>query len=231
MAARSDTLRLDPHVHTDASYDGSGSIEAVLSRAEDAALDAVAITDHDSTIAAREACELADDYAVTVVPGVEITTDSGHLLALGVRERPAVGTAFTDAVAWVRDRDGLAIVPHPFQVTRHGVRKRELTDCDGLEVFNAWAMTGIQNRRARAYAAAHGYPQVGASDAHDPRMVGRGYTEIVAPAVAGDDLTADDVLDAFRTGRTRAAGQQTPTRKYVGKYTRAVGRQVLERVR
>jgi predicted metal-dependent phosphoesterase TrpH len=230
MAGAPDPLLFDPHVHTEASYDASGSVEAVLSRAESVGLDAVAITDHDTTVGAREACRVADEYDVTVVPGVEVTTDSGHLLALGVRDRPAVNTPFADTVEWVRDSGGVAIVPHPFQVTRHGVRKRDLADCDGLEVFNAWAMTGIQNRRARAYADARGYPQVGASDAHDPRMVGRGHTEVHA-GVDSDHLTPATVLDAFREGETCAVGRQTPTRKYVGKYTKAVGLQVLQHVR
>lgn len=224
------TIRVDPHVHTSASYDASGSIRETLSQAHNSDLDAVAITDHDTTVASREALELAGGYDITVVPGVEITTDGGHLLALGVLDHPPIGHPFPETVDWVRDRGGLAIVPHPFQVTRHGVRKRDLSECDGIEVFNAWAMTGIQNRRARAYASAYDHPPIGASDAHEPAMIGRGYTEIVSQEIRGEP-TADEVLDAFRSGPTRAVGQQITTRKYLGKYTKAMGRQVLERVR
>jgi predicted metal-dependent phosphoesterase TrpH len=117
----------------------------------------------------------------------------------------------------------VAVVPHPFQVSRHGVRRRELSDCDGVEVFNAWAMTGIQNRRAWAFARDHGYPRLGASDAHEPTMVARSYTEVTLPrGVSPSSFTRSDLLDAVRAGETRAAGTSTPTRRYLRKYVRSV---------
>lgn len=107
-------------------------------------------------------------------------------------------------------RGGLAIVPNPFQRTRHGVPARALADRDGVEVFNAWAMTGVQNRRAGAFARRRGYPGLGSSDAHHPEAVGTAYTEL---AVDGG-LT---VLDAIERGRCRAVAESTPTVDYVRK--------------
>ena len=53
-------------------------------------LDVIAITDHDETSASLEARDWAarHGYRVQVVPGVEVTTREGHLLALFVEERP-----------------------------------------------------------------------------------------------------------------------------------------------
>ena len=183
------TVRLDPHVHTDASHDAEGTVREVLAYGHNADVDAIAVTDHDTTVAAREALELQAAYDVTVVPGVEVSTAAGHVLALGVRKRPRVGRPLVDTVARIRRRGGLAVIPHPFQVSRHGVRKAAIDDCDGIEVFNAWAMTGIQNRRADAFATRHGYPKLAGSDAHDPGTVGSAYTEVsvgtASPSVVG----------------------------------------------
>jgi predicted metal-dependent phosphoesterase TrpH len=217
------TLRLDPHVHTGASHDAEGTVHEVLAYAHNRGVDAVAITDHDTTVGARRALEVQHQYDVTVVPGVEVTTADGHLLGLGVRDRPGVGDSLADTVAWLRERGGVAVVPHPFQVSRHGVRKADLEDCDGLEVFNAWAMTGVQNRRADAYATRHRYPKLGGSDAHEPAAVGRAYSKV---RVESDPPAVDGILDAIRAGRTRAVGRTTSTRRYVRKYTRAVGRRL-----
>ncbi len=217
------TLRFDPHVHTEASRDADGTVHEVLAYAHNRDLDAVAITDHDTTVGARRALAVADHYDVTVVPGVEVSTADGHLLGLGVRDRPAVGRPLSETVAWLRDRGGVAVIPHPFQVSRHGVRKADIDDCDGIEVFNAWAMTGVQNRRARAYATRHRYSRLGGSDAHDPAAVGRAYTTV---RVADATPTADAILEAVAAGRTRAVGETTSTRRYVRKFTRAVGRRL-----
>lgn len=214
------TVRFDPHVHTDASHDATGSVEEVLDRCEEAALDAVAITDHDTAVAARRALEVADRYDVVVVPGVEISTAAGHLLALGVEREPPAGRPFAATVEWVRERGGLAIVPHPFQRTRHGVPERAIRDCDGIETRNAWAVTGVRNRRAAAFARREGYPALGASDAHWPATVATAHTAVSVEGVA----TADRVLGAIADGRCRPAGRTASNGAYLRKTAENVRR-------
>jgi predicted metal-dependent phosphoesterase TrpH len=226
------TVRFDPHVHTEASYDADGSPEAVLEAAESAGLDALAITDHDTTAGAERATAVADEYDVLVVPGVELSTEAGHLLGLGVTTRPPVGTAFADAVRWVRRRGGLAVVPHPFQVSRHGVRERDLSDCDGVESFNPWAVTGIQNARATAFAERHDYPRLGGSDAHRPATVGTAYTDVTveAPVRSEEGVSVDGLLTAIEAGRTEPGGSRTSLGAYLGKYTGSLRRHTVGRL-
>jgi predicted metal-dependent phosphoesterase TrpH len=207
------TVRFDPHVHTAASYDSAAPVGAVLRAARRAGLDAVAITDHDTMAGARAAVRAARE--LTVVPGVEVSTADGHLLALGVESRPGPGRPFEETVAAVRERGGVAVVPHPFQRSRHGVSRRALTDCDGIEAYNAMAMTGLRNRRAQAFARAEGYPMVGGSDAHRPASVGRAYTAVDLPE--GESPTADALLASIRAGRTDFAGDRTPTGRVLRK--------------
>jgi|APHM01.1.fsa_nt_gi Predicted metal-dependent phosphoesterases (PHP family) len=197
------TLRFDPHVHTAASHDARGSVADVLRQADERGLAAIGITDHDTVDGAQRALDIQHRYDVLVVPGVEISTADGHLLGLGISEHPPVGQSLVATVEWVRDRGGIAVVPHPFQRSRHGVGKSLLADCDGVEVFNAWAVTGIQNRRAAAFANRVGQPGLGASDAHRPETVGTAATEL---RIDGP-LTVQRVLDAVVAGRCRAVGR------------------------
>jgi predicted metal-dependent phosphoesterase TrpH len=221
-------LRIDVHVHTAASHDADAPVEAVLAAARDAGLDGVVVTDHDATWGARRAVELAPEYGLLALRGVEVTTGQGHLLALGVPSRPQPGQSFADAIAAVRRRGGVAVVPHPFQVSRHSVRKQVLRQCrpDGIEVLNAHAVTNYRNRRATRFARRHGYPELAGSDAHSPQTVGRAYTAVAVDSDA-DDPTAvdpDRVLSAIRAGTTAARGYRAPVRRYLGKLTESVRR-------
>ncbi|WP_248896060.1 CehA/McbA family metallohydrolase [Haloplanus halobius] len=204
------TIRIDPHVHSDASYDGHDPVELLLEQAAEIGLDGVVITDHDVIHESVRAAELAPEYGLLGIPGVEVSTAVGHLLAIGVREMPPRRAPLDATVEWVRDHGGLAVVPHPFQRSRHGVPRRHLADCDAIEVFNSWLFTGFRNRRARRFAAEHDYPALAASDAHSVPHVGRAYTELVMPDADRSALDGEAVLDAVRSGATRMRGRRQP---------------------
>ncbi|WP_436925453.1 CehA/McbA family metallohydrolase [Halosimplex amylolyticum] len=213
------TITLDAHVHTDASHDCSAPPERVVSAAVDAGLDAIAVTDHDAVDGARRAVSAAEGVDLLVVPGVEVSTADGHLLALGVDEAPDPGLPVSTTTEWVREAGGLAVVPHPFQVSRHGVRAAALADCDAVETLNAVAVTGAQNRRAHRFATAEGYPSVGGSDAHVPDLIGRAFTSVELPeGVDWTTMTVADVVDGVRAGDVTARGTVTTPVEFVRTY-------------
>ena len=204
------TLQLDFHVHSEGSYDGHEPVDLILEHAADIGLDGIVITDHDVIHESKRAADIAADYGLIGIPGVEVSTAHGHLLAIGVDVMPPRRAPYDETVAWIRDHGGVAIVPHPFQRTRHGVRKKNIPDVDAIETFNAWLFTGYKNQRARRYAEAYGYPTVAASDAHTLPYVGRAYTEITIPEVDREAVTRGDVLTAIRNGSTAVQGRRAP---------------------
>ena len=64
----------DLHVHTNYS-DGLLSPEAVVEKARQAGLSALAITDHDCVDGIPPALEAGKKLGIKVIPGVEFTTD------------------------------------------------------------------------------------------------------------------------------------------------------------
>ena len=120
------TVSIDPHVHSEGSYDGHEPVELILEHAAEIGLDAVVITDHDVIRESKRAAEIAPEYGLIGIPGVEVSTAHGHLLAIGVGRMPPRGRPYAETVRWIRDRGGVAIVPHPFQRSRHGVRQRNI---------------------------------------------------------------------------------------------------------
>ncbi|MEY7849164.1 PHP-associated domain-containing protein [Natrarchaeobius sp. A-rgal3] len=215
---------IDFHVHSDDSYDGREPIELVLEHAADIDLDGVVITDHDEIGESLRAASLAPEYGLIGIPGVEVSTRHGHLLAIGVETRPDPGLPFDETVATVRELGGIAIVPHPFQRSRHGVRKRHITDADAIETYNSMLFTGYRNRRARTFARRRGYPEIGASDAHYLPNVGKAYTEILVTPENGRaskaEIDGDDLVEAILEGRTQIRGKRTPVHKSSVQYAK-----------
>jgi predicted metal-dependent phosphoesterase TrpH len=219
------TVRVDPHVHSAASYDGRDPPELLLEQAADVGLDAVVLTDHDRIEASLRAADLAAGYGLIGIPGAEISTAHGHLLGIGIEELPDPGRPMDETVATVRDLGGVAVVPHPFQRTRHGARRRVLdaVEVDGIETYNAWLFTGYRNLRARAFAHRNGLSSLAGSDAHSVTTVGRAFTELEFDR-GRSRIRAEDVVEAIRNGTTEVHGRRAPIHRCAGHYAKGAGR-------
>jgi predicted metal-dependent phosphoesterase TrpH len=200
--------RADLQLHSDLG-DGLASPEAILDAAERAGLDVIALTDHDDI---RGAFLLRDIAArrsspVEVIPGVEVTTRSGHLLALWVEEEIQMFAALADTVSLIHRGGGVAIVPHPlsyltFSVGEGALRALAaapdpLVHVDGIETRNPSYAGRVRaarsvwlNEKVLHVAA------TGSSDAHHANLVGTAWTEF-----AGDDGAALRRAIADRTTR------------------------------
>ena len=69
---------VDLHVHSDAS-DGTFTPSQVVELAKNAGLDAIALTDHDTTAGVDEALEAAHHLNIEVIPGIEVSSSFGTL--------------------------------------------------------------------------------------------------------------------------------------------------------
>lgn len=204
-------LSVELHTHSDRSYDGRDPIDMLLSQAEAVGLDAVAVTDHDRIGASLEASEMAPEYGLIGIPGAEITSAAGHVLGLGIEECVSSGLSFTETIERIHDRGGLAVVPHPFQGSRHGVAPNvsheQLARADAIEVYNSRLLTGRSNRKAERFASYRELPMTAGSDAHIAEMVGQAITH-----VGSEERTVDGILQAIADGETTVVGERTPWR-------------------
>ena len=204
-------LAAELHCHSSLSYDGRDAVDLLLEQAEAVGLDALAVTDHDEIDASLEAAERAPEYGLVGIPGMEVSSAAGHVLALGVEEAVPPGRPFVETLSHIRDLGGIAVVPHPYQESRSGVlaaiSEEALTAADAIEVYNSRLLTGRANRQAERFARRHGLPMTAGSDAHISEMVGQAVTRIDAA-----ERTVEAILDAIRQGRTTVEGKRTPWR-------------------
>jgi predicted metal-dependent phosphoesterase TrpH len=203
----------DLHLHTIYSYDGTASLSAVLSRAKQVGLDVIAITDHDEIKGALKAMEIAPNYGVEVIPGIEITTADGDLLALFITEKVDAGLSLVETVLRVRKLGGVCIAPHPMaggmgmkslkaRTILKALRNPQVAETlIGIEVYNATALDRISNHYARILASRLEIAHVGNSDAHVVDAIGLGATEF-------EGSTATDLLAALKNKTTKVHKQK-----------------------
>jgi len=202
-------LSVELHAHSELSYDGRDPVEMLLEQAQAVGIDALAVTDHDEIDASMRAADLAPEYDLVGIPGMEVTSAAGHVLAIGVDSAVPAGLPFGETLSEIRDRGGIAIVPHPFQSSRSGVEpnvsREELASADAIEVYNSRLLTGRANRKAEKFARRNDLPMTAGSDAHIAEMVGQAVTRVDA-----EERTVQSILDAIRAGETSVEGKRTP---------------------
>ncbi len=205
-------LAAELHTHSAASHDGRDPVDLLLRQAAAVDLDAIAITDHDRMAGSREAQAIGPDYGLMVIPGIEISTAAGHVIGLGINERIPRGLSYGETLDRIREQSGIAIIPHPFQPSRHGVApnvtRDELAAADAIEVYNSRLLTGRANRKAEAFATSRSLPMTAGSDAHISEMVGQAVTFVDAEPSEG----IAGVLSAIAAGETIVDGKRTPWR-------------------
>jgi predicted metal-dependent phosphoesterase TrpH len=146
------------------------------------------------------------------VPGVEVTTRDGHLLALFVEERPPALRSLQVTAEWVLARGGLCIAPHPFTRWTHSLNLGSLRPAieqgliAGIEVFNASLAGRASRPHAVRFAEQHGLAEVGASDAHMVSMVGLARSRFAGRAPA-DLRRAIEDRTVFAEGRFATPGE------------------------
>lgn len=197
-------FHIDLHCHSFFSGDGVSSPEALIAAARRRGLHGFALTDHNTCDGPRYLRDKGlireDGLPVDnflVIPGVEVTTDEGHLLCLGVDLPYMKGAPAAEVCKIVHGLGGLAIPPHPYDLFRAGIRESVLDtlEIDGLEVFNAATTFKRYNRMALTYAQARGLPMTAGSDAHHESAIGTAYT--VLPT---DDFSVRGLLDQIKKG-------------------------------
>jgi len=198
-------MKADLHIHTNLSYDGVSTPEQVLEMALERGMGCIAITDHNTV----EAYDLVKGNGrVIVIPGVEVSSAEGHILAYGISVDIPRDLPVKETIDLIHDAGGVAFAAHPYRWWS-GLGEANVVNngFDGIEALNSRSVKR-DNMRSRRLAEGSGKPISAGSDAHVPEHVGDGYVELP------DDISCwEDALRAVMEGRAvpfskdrRAAG-------------------------
>jgi len=209
---------IDLHTHSFFSGDGVSSPEALIEAARSRGLHGFALTDHNTcdgyTHLLEKGLARPDGQPVDgflILPGVEVTTDEGHLLCIGATLPDMKGVPAADVCQAIHERGGLAIPPHPYDLFRAGIRQAvlETLDIDALEVFNAATTLRRYNRRAFEYASRRNLPMTAGSDAHHAAAIGTAYTILETP-----DFSVAGILKQIVKSNPLAQNYLTPAQSF-----------------
>ncbi len=213
--------KADLHIHTRVS-DGLASIEQVLEYVEHRTdLDIIAVTDHEDVTGGLRAQELAakKQLRIEVVPGAEITTLQGHLLALFIETGPKSFRRVESALEMIHTQGGIGVIPHPMSWLTRSISERTIERIesrgeagitfDGIETANPSPAGKVTSTRARRLNQRWRLAETGGSDAHHLRHIGTGWTEF-----EGED--SDDLRTAIIERRTVGAMSVYPSIREVG---------------
>ena len=211
--------KADLHIHTNQG-DGLDSLESILDHvAAETDLDVIAITEHDSLEVALNGREVwaRRGYAFDFVPGVEVTTLEGHVIALYVEDPIPSLRRVEETIEAVHRQGGVCFVPHPMSwLTRSigpGTMERVAQaglHFDAMELASGSPPAKVALAKARKLNHQHyRLPSVGASDAHFRQAIGSGYTRF-------EGTSAANLRSAFASGAVSGKQRDYPSLREAG---------------
>lgn len=190
-------IAIDLHVHTKFSGDCQISPRIIVEQLNSHPhITGVAITDHDTLRGFHYVRKLAAPYHdLIIIPGIELTTQQGHLIILGVDKEPKRLMTIWEAVDFGIKQGGVIVIPHPYRQSEMADLAMEV-HAHAIEVLNP-RVTREANNQASKLAKIRGLAPVGGSDCHNVDELWAVCTEIDA------EPRIEDILHAIKMERTR----------------------------
>jgi len=199
-------LKLDLHVHSQYSSDGSGSPKEIIKILKKKGLHGMAITDHNNIEGSLNSIKVAPKDFI-VIPGIEISTLDGHILALNVKENIQRELSAEETIDKINDLGGTPIVPHLFR-NLSGIKKNKFkkirTKISAIEVFNSCSVPQT-NLKTVELAREFNLGGTGGSDSHEPIYAGDGYT-----IVNSTEFSIDSIISEINKKKTWGEGKVLP---------------------
>ena len=199
-------LKLDLHIHSEYSDDGIGSPKEIIRNLKKRGLHGMAITDHNSVEGSLKALSVSPKDFI-VIPGLEISTLDGHMIALNVKEDIQRELSVEETVERIIDLGGTPIVPHLYR-NMSGIKEEKLkkiyTKLSAIEVFNSCSVPQ-SNLKTVKIAKEFNLGGTGGSDSHEPAYVGLGYT-----VINSTDFSKDSIMSEINKKKTWGEGVTLP---------------------
>jgi hypothetical protein len=196
-------IKADLHVHSNYSRDSMITPKDLVYYAKKRGLTAVAVTDHNQI---EGSLKIAKETNFLIIPGMEVSSGDGHIVALNVKELIPRGLSAGETVDRIHKAGGVAVAVHPYawfkgSLTSH-VREAKF---DAVETLNASAFPFNRcKRKAETLAQELNLPRTGGTDAHFAPTIGYGYTAIDSEA------TVDAIVQAIVEEKCEPFGQAVP---------------------
>lgn len=139
----------------------------------------IAVTDHDNIKGSLRTIEIANrkryKNKILIIPGVEISSKDGHILAYNVYEDIPKYLSVEDTIKIIKEKGGVAVAAHPFNM-KYCLKKNKIIELNkelfALELSNSHS---LKNEYTKRYIKKNNYPFTIGSDAHSLSEIGLCY--------------------------------------------------------
>jgi len=215
---------IDLHTHTrPGSPDSFLDPDELIERSKQAGLDAVVLSEHDKTWDRQDLQALAKRHNFLIIPGLEVSTEGGHILVYGVHRYQHFMRQSQQLAAHVKQQQATMIAAHPYRA--HALwswhdpdeRQRSLARAatnpaynhvHAVEVLNGHD-SPTENKFSEDLAKLLGRPGTAGTDSHQRSDIGKAATyfdsdvgdehdlvrEILAGRCWAVDLTAGSLTE------------------------------------
>ncbi len=189
----------DYHIHSYHSYDSLNRPIDVIKVALKKGINALSITDHNTIKGSLELAKVARDFPnILVVKGIELRTNFGDLIILGLNEE-IKSKDFHEVIDIARSSGCLIILPHPY--VRHHLVADLLRSVDLIEAHNSRTPRFL-NEKALKLARELGKPITAGSDAHLLKEIGNGLNFFFV-----DSFNEEGLLKSMRKGKIKVVSK------------------------
>ncbi|HSX07147.1 MAG TPA: PHP domain-containing protein [Candidatus Saccharimonadia bacterium] len=195
-------IRADLHTHSQASPDGSLTLNDYRKMLSLSRLEYIAVTDHDRIDFALQAQATLGDR---IIVGEEVTTTDGEIIGLYLHKAIPAGLSAAETIKHIRQQGGLVYIPHPFETVRKGITLDTLNEiADAVDIIEAYNGRSLQNRAKQAaqWAKRHQKATASSSDAHGRIGWGRTYTTLATTPQSESlvEILMTSTIDTRSTG-------------------------------
>mgnify|MGYP006289021661 FL=1 len=211
-------LKLDLHIHSKYSEDAIGEPKEIIKQVKKKGLDGIAITDHNTIEGGLNGLKNCPKDFI-VIPGIEISTKDGHLIALNVKENISKNLSVEETVDEIIKKGGTPIVPHLYR-SMSGIKevklKKILPKISTIEVFNSCSVNK-SNFKTSKTAKKYNLGGTGGTDSHVPKYCGLAYTTCNT-----EDRSIEGVINEIEKGKTWGEGKTLPMEYRRGRMIKSI---------
>ena len=164
-------------------------------------IDAIAITDHNTTKVYPKIKEYAEKNEILLIPGIEINTVDGHLIGLNIdldiEKKVNRSMTVLEAKDLIKNCGGEVYIPHTFDIRNAGIGVK-IKEIDGIvEISNPLNIFKFKDKYADFVAKKLNRPKAVGADAHLPKMINMCLT------VVDSEPNAESILNTIKKGNVK----------------------------
>jgi predicted metal-dependent phosphoesterase TrpH len=211
-----DFPRSDPHCHTYYS-DGCWYLKDLVKSAKKKGFPVVMKADHNTTRGNYRLKKICDQNGLLCIPGIEISTNKGHLLGINVYEWDRNPGNLEEVMEKLHDMNAIGVLCHPWwgsSIREEVFTLKQLDGYEGLNGSNPFGnlilMKHLSKRKQFRKLNSFNLPAWAGSDSHAGYIYGQYHTIFHTT-----DVSVDGIMEAMHKGKITAFGPFLPIRSFL----------------